>query len=136
MIGITDEEAATMRIGDPGTGIATTTAGEIGRVPVRGGITMSGVTDIGIGIRQKGAGVQIGGVMAIETLRECGDEVASGGAAGMSTAETIDDEAGVLITRKEIAARKGGAAKTGEESEALIPDRERGGAGMANDRES
>ncbi|KFX86964.1 hypothetical protein V495_00521 [Pseudogymnoascus sp. VKM F-4514 (FW-929)] len=133
--GITDEEAMTMRIGDRGTGIATITAGEIGRVPVRGGIAMSGVTDIGIEIRQKGAGVRIGGVVAIETLRECGDEVARGGAAGMSTAETKKDEAGVQITRTQIAVRKGDIAKKGEESEALIPDRERGGVGMANDRE-
>jgi hypothetical protein len=135
MIGITDEEATAMRTGGPDTGITTTTAGEIGRVPVRGGIAMSGVTDIGIGIRQRGAGVRIGGVVAIETLRECGDEVASGGAAGMFTAETKNDEAGVQITRTQIAVRKGGIAKKGEESEALIPDRERGGAGMANDRE-
>jgi hypothetical protein len=134
--GAIDGEATTMRTGGQDTGIATTTVGEIGRVPVQGGIAMSGVTDIGIEIRQKGAGVQIGGVMVIETLRGCGNEVANGGAAGMAAAETSDDEAEVLITRKEIAARKGCTAKKGVESEALIPDRERRGAGMLNDRGS
>jgi hypothetical protein len=138
MIGVTDGEVMMMRTEGLGTGIAITTVGGIGRVQVQEAIVTSGVIGIGIGIMGTGAGVRTGGAMEIESHREFGNRVGKGGAAGRGvTVENGCDVRGVRIIDRGIAVGTGDTAGKGRgESEARIPDREKGGVGMGSEWDS
>ncbi|KFY18154.1 hypothetical protein V491_04839 [Pseudogymnoascus sp. VKM F-3775] len=121
---------------DDGTGITIATVGGIGRVQVQEAIDTSVVTDIGIEIGRKGAGVQTGGVVWTESRRQFGKRVANGGIAGIEViAENGEDESGVRITGNETVETGVTAEKGGGESEVLITNREKGGVGMGSDRD-